>query len=229
MRNILSSPLLWIAMSILCFTLGVKIKTRFHNALLNPLLLAAIFVFALLYITGTDYETYNGGGAFIGMFLTPATAVLAIPIYRQRELLRQNILPILSGAFVGSLVSVVSVIIFSRLFGLDEIVTVSLVPKSVTTAIGLEISATLGGTQSITMIAIIISGIGGAIIMPTILKVCKIEDSIAKGIAMGTASHAIGTSRALEMGETEGAMSGLAIGVAGLITVVLSLFVPYVI
>ncbi len=106
--------------------------------------------------------------------------------------------------------------------------TISLVPKSVTTAIGIEISATLGGVQTVTMIAIMISGIGGAIIMPTILKACNIDDSIAKGIAMGRASHTIGTSRALEMGKTEGAMSGLAIGVAGLITVVLSLFIPMI-
>lgn len=229
MSNILTSPLLWIGISILCFEAGIKIKNKFNYALLNPLILAAIFVFALLFVTKTDYETYNAGGSFITMFLTPATAVLAIPIYRQRKLLKENLLPILSGAFVGSLVSITSVILFSKLFGLDEIFMVSLVPKSVTTAIGLEISATLGGTQAITMIAIMISGIGGAIVMPGILKACKVEDSIAKGIAMGTASHAIGTSRALEMGETEGAMSGLAIGVAGLITVVLSLFIPYII
>ena len=226
MRSILTSPLLWIGVSILCFEAGVKIKNKFNSAILNPLMIAAIFVFALLYITGTDFGTYNEGGAFINMFLTPATAVLAIPIYRQRQLLKDNLLPILSGAFVGSLVSVCSVLVLAKSFGLDEVFTVSLVPKSVTTAIGLEISATLGGAQAVTMIAIMISGIGGAIIMPSILKLCKIEDSIAKGIAMGTASHAVGTSRALEMGETEGAMSGLAIGVSGLITVVLSLFIP---
>lgn len=228
MRSILASPLLWIGVSILCFEAGVKIKNKFNSAILNPLMLAAIFVFALLYMTGTDFETYNSGGAFIQMFLTPATAVLAIPIYRQRQLLKDNLLPILSGAFVGSFVSIVSVLVLSKLFGLDQVFTVSLIPKSVTTAIGLEISATLGGVQAITMIAIMISGIGGAIIMPSILKLCKIDDSIAKGIAMGTASHAIGTSRALEMGETEGAMSGLAIGVAGLITVFLSLFIPMI-
>lgn len=226
MKEILASPLLWIAVSILMFELGIRIKNRFKSAILNPLILAAIFVFAILYITRTDYETYNKGGSFISMFLTPATAVLAIPIYRQRELLKNNLVPILSGAFVGSLVSIISVILFSKLLGLNDVFIVSLIPKSVTTAIGLEISATLGGIQSITMIAIIVSGIGGAMIMPVILKLCKIDDQIAKGIAMGTASHAIGTSRALEMGETEGAMSGLAIGVAGLITVVLSLFIP---
>lgn len=228
MRSILTSPLLWIGVSILCFEAGIQIKNKFNYAILNPLMLGAIFVFALLYITDTDFETYNQGGSFIQMFLTPATAVLAIPIYRQRQLLKENLLPILSGAFVGSVVSVCSVLVFSKLFGLDEVFTISLVPKSVTTAIGIEISATLGGVQTVTMIAIMISGIGGAIIMPTILKACKINDSIAKGIAMGTASHAIGTSRALEMGETEGAMSGLAIGVAGLITVVLSLFIPMI-
>lgn len=227
MKDFFSSPLFWIGISILCFELGVKIKNKFHSAILNPLVIAAIFVFALLYITNTDYDTYNNGGAFITMFLTPATAVLAVPIYRQRKLLKDNLVPILSGAFVGSVVSIVSVFIFTKLFGLEKAFTTSLVPKSVTTAIGLEISATLGGVQAITMTAIVISGISGAIIMPSILKICRIDDSVAKGIALGTASHAIGTSRALEMGETEGAMSGLAIGVAGLITVVLSIFVPY--
>lgn len=228
MNSILSSPLLWIAVSILCFEAGTRVKRRVDCALLNPLLLAAILVFALLYMTGTDYETYCIGGNFIQMFLTPATAVLAVPIYRQRQLLKEHWLPIVAGAFVGSFVSVMSVLVFSRLFGLDRITMISLVPKSVTTAIGLEISATLGGVQAITMLSIMISGIGGAIIMPSILKACRLEDAIAKGIAMGTASHAIGTSRALEMGETEGAMSGLAIGVAGISTVILSLFLPMI-
>ena len=226
MNIVLSNPLLWIGISILCFVTGVKIKDRFRNALLNPLLIGAIFVFAILYVTGTDYETYSSGGAFINMFLTPVTAVLAVPIYRQRKLLRDNLLPILSGAFVGSLVSIISVVVCTKLFGLEEVFMLSLIPKSVTTAIGLEISATLGGIQAVTMIAIMIAGLCGAIIMPTIFKLCRIEEPIAKGIALGTASHAIGTTRAIEMGEVEGAMSGLAIGIAGLITVVLSLFVP---
>lgn len=229
MSAFLSSPLFWIAISILCFEVGIRIRQRFDNPLLNPLLIASILVFAILYMTSTDFETYNEGGAFIQMFLTPATAVLAIPIYRQRKLLKENLLPILCGAFVGSVVSIVSVVYLSKLFGFDSTVVVSMVPKSVTTAIGIEISATLGGVQSITMFSIMISGIGGAIIMPAILKLCKIDDRIAKGIALGTSSHAIGTSRALEIGETEGAMAGLAIGVAGLITVILSLFVPYMI
>lgn len=229
MSAFLSSPLFWIAISILCFEVGIRIRQRLNNPLLNPLLIASILVFAILYMTGTDFETYNKGGAFIQMFLTPATAVLAIPIYRQRKLLKENLLPILCGAFVGSVVSIVSVVYLSKLFGFDSTVVVSMVPKSVTTAIGIEISATLGGVQSITMFSIMISGIGGAIIMPAILKLCKIDDRIAKGIALGTSSHAVGTSRALEIGETEGAMAGLAIGVAGLITVILSLFVPYMI
>lgn len=229
MKAILTSPLLWIGLSIVFFEAGIRIKNKWNNALLNPLILASVFVFAVLYVTGTDFDTYNSGGAFINMFLTPATAVLAVPIYRQRKLLKENLIPILAGAFVGSVVSIASVLVLSKMFGFNETFMVSLVPKSVTTAIGLEISATLGGTQAITMISIMISGIGGAIIMPGLLKVCKINDPIAKGIAMGTASHAIGTSRALEMGETEGAMSGLAIGVAGLITVVLSLFIPMLI
>ena len=227
MRVLLSSPLLWIAVSIFAYELGLKIKAKFNYSFLNPLVLGSIFVGILLIVTNTDVETYSKGGDFIGMFLTPATAVLALPIYRQRKLLKENFLPIILGAFVGSLVSMISIIIAARMVGLPEVFVISLTPKSVTTAIGLELSVNLGGLSAITMVGIMISGIGGAIVMPSILKVCKINEPIAKGIAMGTASHAVGTSVAIEMGETEGAMSGLAIGMAGLITVILSTFLPF--
>lgn len=226
MKEILSSPLLWIGLSILCYEVGLQIKKKFGFSILNPLIVGTILLIFILYVTNTDLETYNLGGDFINMFLTPATAVLAIPIYRQRKLLKENWLPIILGAFVGSLVSVVSVIVLVRLFGLDEMFLRSFIPKSVTTAIGIEISTSLGGVPAISIVAIMISGLTGAIIMPSILKACRIDDSIAKGIALGTASHAVGTTRAIEMGEIEGAMSGLAIGIAGIFTVIISMFLP---
>lgn len=226
MKEILSSPLLWIGMSILCYEAGLQIKKKFGFSILNPLIVGSILLIFILYVTNTDLETYNLGGDFINMFLTPATAVLAIPIYRQRKLLKENWLPIILGAFVGSLVSVVSVIVLVRLFGLDEMFLRSFIPKSVTTAIGIEISTSLGGVPAISIVAIMISGLTGAIIMPSILKACRIDDNIAKGIALGTASHAVGTTRAIEMGEIEGAMSGLAIGIAGIFTVIISMFLP---
>lgn len=224
MKEILSSPLLWLGISILCYDLALEIKKKFGFALLNPLIVGSLLIVFFLYITNTSVETYKKGGAFINMFLTPATAVLAVPIYRQRKLLKENALPIVLGALVGSMVSIVSVIVLTNVFGLDEVFKLSLIPKSVTTPIGMEVAATLGGVPAISIVAIMISGLAGAIIMPSILKACKIEDSIAKGIALGTAAHAVGTSRAIEMGETEGAMSGLAIGIAGIITVVISMF-----
>ena len=227
MKAILSSPLLWIGVSILCYEAGLQIKKRFDYSFLNPMIVGTILLIFILYATNTDLATYNLGGDFISLFLVPATAVLAVPIYRQRKLLKENWLPIVLGAFVGSLVSVVSVIGFVKLFGLDEIFMLSFIPKSVTTAIGIEISAALGGVPAITIVSIVIAGITGAVVMPALFKVFRIDDSIAKGIALGTASHAIGTTRAIEMGEVEGAMSGLAIGIAGIFTVIISLFLPF--
>jgi len=227
MKAILSSPLLWIGVSILCYEAGLQIKKRFDYSFFNPMIVGTILLIFILYVTNTDLATYNLGGDFISLFLVPATAVLAVPIYRQRKLLKENWLPIVLGAFVGSFVSVVSVIGFVKLFGLDEIFMLSFIPKSVTTAIGIEISAALGGVPAITIVSIMIAGITGAVVMPALFKVFRIDDSIAKGIALGTASHAVGTTRAIEMGEVEGAMSGLAIGIAGIFTVIISLFLPF--
>ena len=154
----------------------------------------------------------------ISFFLTPATVALAIPIYRKLDVLLKNLLPILLGAFVGSMVSIGSVLLFSHLFGLSESTTLSLVPKSVTTPIAVAVAEMLGGVTSITAIAVVITGIIGAIILPTFLKCIGVRNPVQMGLSIGTASHAVGTSRAIELGETEGAISGLAIGVAGLLT-----------
>lgn len=218
MTKLLESPLLWLALSVLAYEIGLWAHRRLHTPVANPLLIATVLMCALLLGTGVPLKTYNLGGAFISMFLTPATVALAVPIYRQLEVLRRNLLPILAGALVGSLTSMGSVVLLCRAFGLPRNILVSLLPKSVTTPIGVSVSQMLGGIPAITAIAIIITGLFGAVALPAFLGAMRIRHPVSIGIAIGTASHAVGTSRAIQLGETEGAMSGLAIGIAGLIT-----------
>ncbi|MDO4269935.1 MAG: LrgB family protein [Eubacteriales bacterium] len=221
MTELLSSSSFWLCLSIGCYALGQKIQQKTGSPLCNPLLIASVLVGALLVLTGTSYQTYNESGRLIAFFLTPATVALAVPIYRKLDVLKKNLLPILSGALVGSVVSIGSVIGFCRLFGLSDVTTRSLVPKSVTTPIGVALSEMLGGLAPVTTIAIIFTGIVGAILLPAFLKCIGVRNPVQMGLSMGTAAHAVGTSRAIELGETEGAISGLAIGVAGLLTALL--------
>ena len=227
MQEIINKPFVWIALSILTYEIGILIQKRVKNPIANPLLIAMLLMIGILVATGTPVETYNTGGSFISMCLSPATVVLAVPIFRQMEVLKRNLLPILAGALVGSLVSMGSVFALCRLFGLEDKLTASLLPKSITTAIAQDVSSVLGGTPSVTVICVCLTGILGAIALPSFLKLVRISDPVATGIAIGTASHAVGTSRAIQLGETEGAMSGLAIGIAGIITAVLASVIPF--
>ena len=221
--NILTNNLLFgVVVSLIAFEAGLFIYRKTKFPLFNPLLIAILLVIGFLVVFNIDYDVYNKGGKFINMFLGPATVVLALPLYKQLQLLKKYIMPILIGIFVGSSVSIVAVIFLSYLFGLDKVITISLIPKSVTTPIGIEISNQLGGLEPVTVLAIIFSGIVGAIISPLLCKVFKIKNNIAVGLALGTSSHAIGTTKALEFGETEGAMSSLSIGLAGIMTVFLA-------
>ena len=211
-----------IFISLIAFEIGLFIYKKTKFPLFNPLLIATIIVIGFLKIFNIDFDTYNNGGQFINIFLGPATIVLAVPLYKKLNLLKENFLPIFSGILVGSLVSVLSVISIATFLGLDNSLTVSLLSKSVTTPIGIEITNSLGGSSSITVLAIVLSGIIGAIVGPTVFKVLKINNPISRGVSLGTASHAVGTSKALEIGEQEGAMSSLSIGVAGIVTVFLA-------
>lgn len=221
MTDLLSSPALWLGVSIAAYAFGQWCQRKTNSPLLNPLLIASLIVGALLLASGTSFETYDRAGSLISFFLTPATVALAVPIYRKLDVLKANLIPILAGALVGSAVSIASVIVFSRLFGLSDATTRSLVPKSVTTPIGVALSEMLGGLAPVTAIAIVFTGIVGAILLPPFLKLIGVRNPVQMGLSIGTAAHAVGTSRAIELGETEGAMSGLAIGVAGLLTAVL--------
>lgn len=221
MQEILSESLfLGMTVSIIGYEIGLLLKKRFKKAIFNPLLIAIIFVMLFLKGFGVSYEKYNEGAKYLSYLLTPATVCLAVPLYEQLELLRKNVKAILLGILSGVLASLGSVLFLSFLFKLNHEQYVTLLPKSITTAIGMGVSEELGGIVTITVAVIIVTGILGNVMAEAICKWFKIEESIAKGTALGTAAHAIGTARAIEMGEIEGAMSGLAIAVAGLMTVI---------
>jgi predicted murein hydrolase (TIGR00659 family) len=221
MIQYLDTPLFGVGISILAYSAGLFIAKRTRLAIMNPLLLTTLIIISFLSILKIDYETYNRGGAIITFFLGPATVVLAVPLFKQWELLRSNFIPILSGIAVGSVAGIASIIILGRLLGLDTVIIASMTPKSTTTAIAIEISSAIGGNPSLTAIFVPITGITGFIAGVRIIDAFGIRNPIAKGIAMGTASHAVGTAKAMEVGEVEGAMSSLSIGVAGIITVFL--------
>jgi predicted murein hydrolase (TIGR00659 family) len=222
MKNLTAQPLFGFLLSIIVFELSLLLQRRFRSPLLNPLLLSMAGIIFLLRLTGIPYEDFVLGGSLLTFFIVPATVVLAVPLYRNFELLKKNALPILGGIGAGSLVNILSVFFLSKTLKIEETLMLSLLPKSVTTAIGVELSQTLGGIPQITIAAIVVSGITGVIAGPWIFKVFKVEDPVAKGVALGTASHALGTTKAMETGEVEGAMSGLSIGIAGLFTVLLT-------
>lgn len=225
MEALYSSAYFGVALSVIAFGIGVKLQRKFKTAICNPLIIAIVLIVGVLLIFDIPYESYNVGGEFINMFLAPATACLAVAIYTKLEILKQYWLPILVGCVMGSLASMTSVYIMCKMFGLEEDITVSLLPKSVTTPIAVSISEGGGGVVSITVVAVIFTGILGSILAPVLMKIFRVTDSVAAGLAIGACSHAVGTSKAIEIGEVEGAMSGLAIGICGIITVVVSMFI----
>lgn len=221
MQNMLTDSVFFGAViSLAAYEGGLLIKKKFKLAVLNPLLIGTICVMAILSLLDVEYSHYNESACYISYLLTPATVCLAVPLYRQLTLLKNNIKAVAGGIASGVLASLVSVFLLAKLFGFNHEQYVTLLPKSITTAIGLGVSEELGGIPTITVAAIIVTGILGNVIAEFVYKLFHIEEPIAKGLALGTASHAIGTAKAMEMGEVEGAMSSLAIAVAGLMTVI---------
>lgn len=222
MKEVFSTAVFGVMISLLAFEIGLFINRKTKKSFLNPLLIAIVLVIMVLKIFDISLETYNKGGQIISFLLAPATVALAVPLYKNFVLLKKNAIPILVGIFSGCVVSITSIILLCKAFNIEKILSFSLVPKSVTTPIGIEISKQMGGIPEITVAAIVLTGITGAIMAQSVFKVLKINDPVAIGIAIGTSSHALGTSKAIEMGEIEGAMSGIAIGVAGLVTVLIA-------
>ena len=222
MNAIINSPLFGILLTLVAFEIGVLISQKFKYSFLNPLLIGNILIVGFLLITGVSLESYNVGGDYISVMLSPATVVLAVPLYRQIQKLQHFWKPILAGIIAGSLTAMACVIVAGKLLGLGKVLTLSLLPKSVTIPMGSVISEQIGGIPSVTIIAITVTGITGAVTAPAVCRFCRIKHKVAQGIAIGTASHALGTTKAMEMGEVQGAMSGLAIGIAGLFTAVVA-------
>lgn len=210
------------ALTIAAYEAGLMIRKRYRAAILNPLLLGIAIVMAALKIFHVNYASYLEGAKYISYFLTPATVCLAFPLYRQMKFLKKNFYAAAAGVFFGTLSSLLLVFLTAKMFRLNQQEYVTILPKSITTAIGLEISDELGGTAAVTAAVIILTGIWGGVIGEMVFRRLKIEDPLAKGIALGTSAHAIGTVKAMEMGKEEGAASSFAIAASGLITVVLA-------
>lgn len=209
--------------SILTYEIGVLIKKKWNVALFNPLLISIILIIVFLQYFHVDYETYESGAKYLSYFLTPATVALAVPLYEQIEPLKKNWKAIMAGILAGTLTSAVCVLVFALLFGFSHKQFVTLLPKSITTAIGMGMSEELGGIVTITVASIVVTGLLGNMFAETICKLFHITDPVAVGIGIGTASHAMGTAKAMELGEVEGAMSSLSIAVSGLLTVVVAI------
>lgn len=216
------SSYLAVAVSLVSYGIGNWLKCKFKVGLLNPLLVSIVFTILFLFVSGISYETYNDGAKILTWLLTPATVSLAIPLYEQWELLKNNAKAVMAGIFAGVITSLVTVLLLSIALGLSHEEYVTLLPKSITTAIGMGVSEELGGYVTITVAVIVITGVLGNILGEFICKIFRIKEPISKGLAFGTASHAIGTAKAMEIGEIEGAMSSLSIAVAGILTVLLA-------
>lgn len=224
MNKLTASPLFGVFLCIVTFAVGQWINKKTKIPLLNPLLIAVALSIAVLQAFHIPLENFNQGGDLVSLFLGPATAVLALAVYRQLAVLKKHFLPILAGCTVGSLVSMGSAALLCKALRLDEALTAAMIPKSVTTPIAMEISRAHGGLVAVTVAAVVLTGILGAIFAPLLIKLFHITEPVAQGVAIGASSHAVGTTKAVELGEVQGAMSGIAIGVCGIITVLLSLF-----
>lgn len=229
LQKIVDTPLFGILLSLIAFEIGVAISKKWKYSFLNPILIASILIIGFLLFTGISLETYNKGGNLISLFLGPVTVVLAVPLYKQVENLKKYLFPILGGIFVGVVTAICSVIASAKLLDLGQVLWTSLVPKSISIPMGIEVSRQIGGIPSVTIIAIVVTGITGAVTSPLVCKFFRIKDPVAQGVATGTASHALGTSKAMEMGEIQGAMSSLSIGVAGVITAIIAPTILFII
>lgn len=226
LEAVVNTPLFGLTLCIGTYLLGCRIQKKTGWLLANPLLLAAAMSIALLVLLDIPYEAFALGGDFIHMMLGPVTALLALGIYNQRAILKQHFVPVLAGCTAGSVTSIGSVLLVCRLLDVDKAVTAAIMPKSCTTPIALSIAQSRGGLTAIAACCVIIAGITGVLGAPYFAKWFGITDPVAQGLATGACSHALGTAKAREMGEVQGAMSSIAIGVCGLISVVLSLVVP---
>ena len=221
MKEILTNNVFFgIILTLIAFEIGQWLFKKTQSPIFNPFLVAAIFVIGTIYFFNIPTENYARGGDTILMLLSPATVVLAVPLYKQWGLFKIYFIPVLVGAVAGSFVGIITVIILGKLMGINDGLIFSLMPKSITTPIGIEVSTMIGGIPAITVVGIIVTGITGNVSAPLISRIFRIQHSVAVGIGIGVSSHAVGTSKAMEIGEIEGSMSALSIVFAGILTLV---------
>ena len=224
MSNFLENSVFFgVFISIITYEIGVLIKKKLKLAIFNPLLISIALIIVFLLAFHIKYNVYESGAQYLSYFLTPATVALAVPLYEQIEPLKKNWKAVVAGILSGALTSALCVLAVALIFQLDHKQYVTLLPKSITTAIGMGLSEELGGIVTITVAVIVVTGVIGNMFAESICKLFHITDPVAKGIGIGSASHAMGTAKAMERGEIEGAMSSLSIAVSGLLTVVVSI------
>ena len=221
---VLSSPFFGLSLSAAAWCVGLWLQKKTRWVLCNPLVIAGVLIIAVLAVFRIPLEDYCAGSDMIKLLLGPVTAVLALNIYNQRQVLRDYFVPVLAGCLAGSIASLLSVLALCRLFQLEGILTSSLLPKSVTTAIALGIAESRGGIPGIAAGAVALAGVVGAVFAPLFAKWFRISNPVAEGVAIGACSHALGTTKAMEIGEIQGAMSSIAICMCGIFTSLLALF-----
>jgi len=222
--TLLSTPLFGLTLTCVCWCAGIWLQKKTGWELCNPLLIAVALILCVLSVCNIPYETYNEGGQLITLLLGPATAVLALNIYRQRALLKEYFLPVLIGCLAGVLSSLGIILLLCKLFTLPDVLAVSLLPKSVTTAIAIGIAESRGGVAGIAIAGVTVAGLTGMVFSPLFAKLFHIQDPIAEGLAIGASSHALGTTKAMKIGSVQGAMSSIALCVCGIITALITLF-----
>lgn len=210
-----------IVLSFAAYEIGKWINKKLKTPIANPLLIAILLIIGFLSITGIDYEYYKKGGDFIAFFIGPATVAMVLDLYANLDTLKKNILPILVEVGFGTIFSFVLAIFLSKIFQIDKNLVASLIPQSITTAIAISLSGEYQGIIGLTAIVVVIRGVSGAVFAPIVMKIFRIKDPVAQGVAIGTSSHAVGTSQARLMGEIQGAMSGLSIAIAGITAVII--------
>lgn len=225
MKLLIESPEFILVLIFGSYLFGQWVFKKTRVAILHPLIISIAIIILFLNITKMDYETFQRGGQFVSFLLGPSVVALGYILYQQMSYLKGNVVSILTSIFVGSVTGIVSVILLAKITGADDALIMTLEPKSVTTAIAMNISAQSGGIPSLTAVIVLFCGIFGGIIGPFVLRILGIKSSIAKGLAMGASAHSVGTVKAMEMGVIEGAISGLAIGLMGVMT---ALLIPFI-
>ncbi|PXV63188.1 putative murein hydrolase (TIGR00659 family) [Dysgonomonas alginatilytica] len=229
MKLLIESPEFILVLIFGSYLFGQWVFKKTRVAILHPLIISIAIIILFLNITKMDYETFQRGGQFVSFLLGPSVVALGYILYQQMSYLKGNVVSILTSIFVGSVTGIVSVILLAKITGADDALVMTLEPKSVTTAIAMNISAQSGGIPSLTAVIVLFCGIFGGIIGPFVLRILGIKSSIAKGLAMGASAHSVGTVKAMEMGVIEGAISGLAIGLMGVMTALLIPFIHQII